>query len=119
MLSGILFSVSSIGQNRIEGIWNRTILAGVKTSEILVVNIFILLVNDVLQVLIFNASFKVIFDMKVEGNELALGLIYFLLCVTGNSIGLTITILTNSFSVISSAGIVIFFICGGLGGGFW
>ncbi|XP_070493446.1 ABC transporter G family member 20-like isoform X2 [Chironomus tepperi] len=119
LLCGILFSISSIGQCRIEGIWNRTILAGVTTSEILTVQLFILLIFDVFQVFVYDLSFKVLYDIKILGDELALGVICLLLCVVGTCIGLLISIHTNNFAIVNSAGVVIFFTCGGLCGGFW
>ncbi|XP_070493794.1 ABC transporter G family member 23-like [Chironomus tepperi] len=119
LLSGILFSISSFGQCRIEGIWNRTILAGVTTSEILTVQMFILLIFDILQVFVYDLSFKVLYDIKILGDELALWLIYLLLCVVGTCIGLLISIHTNNVAIVNSAGIIIFFTCGGLAGLVW
>ncbi|KAL7037052.1 hypothetical protein ACKWTF_009053 [Chironomus riparius] len=119
LLCGILFSISSISQSRIEGIWNRTILAGVTTSEILAVQLFIQLINDIFQVVVFILLFKVLFDIKIEGNELLLGVIYLLLCIAGSCIGLFVSLHTNNFAVVNSAGTLVFFTCGGLCGGFW
>ncbi|CAG9805437.1 unnamed protein product [Chironomus riparius] len=119
LLCGILFSISSISQSRIEGIWNRTILAGVTTSEILAVQLFIQLINDIFQVVVFKLLFKVLFDIKIEGNDLLLGVIYLLLCIAGSCIGLFVSLHTNNFAVVNSAGTLVFFTCGGLCGGFW
>lgn len=119
LLSGILFSISSVAQCRMEGIWNRTILAGVTTSEILAVQIFIMLIYDVIQVFMFKLAFIFLFDIKIMGNEWLLVLICLLICMAGSSLGLIVSIHTNNVAIVNSAGVIIFFTCGGLCGGFW
>ncbi|KAL7037053.1 hypothetical protein ACKWTF_009054 [Chironomus riparius] len=116
---GILFSISCIAQSRIEGVWNRTMLAGVSTNEVLAVQFFILSISNVIQVLIFKIFFHIFFDTKIIGNSWLLGTVCIGMYMVGTSMGLFISIYTNNIYIVNSAGVMISLSCGFLCGGIW
>ncbi|XP_070493805.1 uncharacterized protein [Chironomus tepperi] len=119
MLSGTLFSISAIAQCRIEGIWNRTLLSGVKSSEIVLAHIITFVISDVLQVIILKIASVVLFNYEILGSQWTLGSLCLVMCLVGSSIGLFISILTNNLIVVNSAGMMLFFACGSQCGVFW
>ncbi|XP_070493598.1 ABC transporter G family member 20-like [Chironomus tepperi] len=104
ILGGILFAISCVSQNRVEGIWNRTLLAGVKTSEILFSNVIILLFCDVIEIFAMKIATIFLVDIPIIGNQLTLGLLCLCLYMAGNSIGLFISFFTTNVAVLNSAG---------------
>ena len=119
MLSGTLFSISSISQSRIDGIWNRTLLAGVKTSEILLVHIVTFIIADVIQVISLKIASIVLFDFVILGSQWLLGALCLTMCFVGSAIGLFISIKTNNLLIVNSAGMLVFFLFGLQAGLFW
>lgn len=119
MLGGILFSISTISQCRIEGVWNRMLLAGVSTSEILLIFIALFVVMDIVQVFTFKIAMIFLYDITIYGNQWHLGLFSLMLCMIGCGLGLIISINTNSVAIINSSGIVLFTFCGTISGAFW
>lgn len=119
MLSGTLFSISAIAQCRIEGIWNRTLLSGVKSSEILLAHIITFIISDVIQVIILKIAAVVLYDFNILGSQWTLGTLCLVMSFVGSSIGLFISILTNNLIIVNSAGMILFFACGSQCGVFW
>ena len=119
MLSGTLFSISSIAQSRIEGIWNRTLLAGVKTSEILLVHIITFVISAVIQVIVLKIASLILYDFDILGSQWLLGTYCLFMCLVGSAIGLFISIHTNNLLIVNSAGMLLFFMCGSQCGVFW
>jgi hypothetical protein len=78
-----------------------------------------MLINDVIQVIVFKLSFLFLFNIKIVGNEWLLVLICLLLCMSGGALGLLVSIHINNVAVVNSAGVLIFFTCGALCGGYW
>ncbi|CAG9805440.1 unnamed protein product [Chironomus riparius] len=107
MLGGILFSISSLSQNRIEGIWNRTLLAGVKTSEVLFSHVIILIFCDLIEIFVLKIATIFLLKSPIIGNQLLLGLFCLVLYMAGNSIGLFISVFTNNVAVLNSSGIMV------------
>ncbi|XP_070493900.1 ABC transporter G family member 20-like [Chironomus tepperi] len=107
LLGGILFSISCLSQSRVEGIWNRTLLTGVKTSEVMLSNIIILLVCDLIEIIALKIGTIYLVDLPIIGNQLTLGLLCLCLYMAGNSIGLFISVLTNNIVILNSSGVLI------------
>jgi len=119
MLSGTLFSISAIAQSRTEGIWNRTLLSGVKTSEILLAHIITFIISDVIQVIVFKIASVILYDFDILGSQWTLGCLCLLMCIVGSCIGLLISIFTNNVLFVNSAGMMVFFACGSQCGIYW
>ena len=119
LLSGILFSLSSIAQNRTGGVWNRTILAGVTVSEIISVQFTLLFISDIVQLIVLKIITATLYDVEIVGNQWLLGLFCLMVYMTGSSIGIFVSILTNNLLVLNTAGMIIFFFGGCLCGGIW
>lgn len=94
-------------------------LAGVSTNEVLAVQFFILTISDIIQVLIFKKMVDFLFGSKIVGNGWMLAAVCLGIYIVGSSMGLFISIHTNNFYIVNSAGVLIFFLCGFLCGGIW
>ena len=119
MLGGIIFSISCLSQNRIEGIWNRTLLAGVKSSEVLFSHIIILIFCDLIEIFVLKIATIFLLDIPIIGNQFLLGLLCLVLYMAGNSIGLLISVFTNNVAILNSAGLMIVFSSTIMCGVFW
>ncbi|CAG9805436.1 unnamed protein product [Chironomus riparius] len=119
LLSGILFSLSSIAQSRTGGVWNRTIIAGVTVSEIISVQFTLLFISDIVQLIVLKIITATLYDGEIVGNQWILGFFCLMVYMTGSSIGIFVSILTNNLLILNTAGMVIFFFGGSLCGGMW
>ena len=119
MLAGMLFSISSISQNRLEGIWNRTLLSGVTASEVLLTHSFILIICDVIEIIILKITTIFLIDAPIIGSQWLLGILFLVMYMMGNSIGLLISVLTNNSNIISFAGTFVSFSCAMASGAVW
>lgn len=99
--------------------WNRTLLAGVTTSEILLVYVFMFIIIDILQMLALKSTMMLLYDLSIIGSELHIGMFALMIYMVGSSFGLLTSIYTNKVLAINCAGVLVFAICGTLSGSFW
>lgn len=95
------FSCFSIAQSRIDGVWNRTLLAGVKSIEILFTQI-------ILSVIVVTISFIeniitaiLTMDIVMVGHFYLLFLFGFLICFTGSIMGIALSTTSEDIKFIS------------------
>jgi ABC-type multidrug transport system permease subunit len=116
MMTAVLFSISCLSQNRVEGIWNRTLLAGVTTSEVLFAHVVILLFCGLIEITIVKIATIFLLDIPIIGNQWLLGIFCLVLSLTGSSLGLLISVFTNNVALLNSAGVMVMitftYLCG-------
>jgi ABC-type multidrug transport system permease subunit len=117
-LNSLCFTSVSIAQNRLGGIWNRTILSGVSPLEILLVQIIIsFFVVFISLIEIFLIAYYII-DITIIGSAFALICILFLVNTTGAFCGILLSTIADDIKIVSTSslafGQIIMNICGAM-----
>lgn len=112
-------SCYSIAQNRIEGVWNRTLLAGVESIEILTVQFIIASITFVTSFIEIVVMTILTFDVIILGSIYLLTLFGILISLSGTMIGIAISATSDDLKFISVLVFATIQICAYLNGAFW
>ena len=113
------FSCFAIAQSRIDGVWNRTLLAGVKVSEIFITQ---LILSCIVVTISFMETITVAIltvDIVVLGQFYLLFIIGFLVCLTGSILGIALSATTDDFKYVSIILFQLVQLFSVLSGSFW
>lgn len=96
-----IFASFSIAQSRMEGVWNRSLLAGVKVTEIVLANVIQCAFVSIIMAAQMILGLYALTDIEVIGNMWMV--VYMIVACTFNGylLGFFISILTESFLVIN------------------
>lgn len=101
MFPAIGFSCFSIAQSRIDGVWNRTLLAGVKSMEILITQMilsFIVVTISFIEVIVIA---YLTIDIIMVGSIFLIILFGILCCFTGSIFGIALSATSEDFKFMS------------------
>lgn len=91
LFSTMGFSCFSIAQSRIDGVWNRTLLAGVKAGEIFITQV---LLSFIVVMISFGETVitaVLTMDLVMIGHFYLLFVFGFLLCLAGSVFGIALS----------------------------
>ncbi|KAL0276662.1 UNVERIFIED_CONTAM: hypothetical protein PYX00_004185 [Menopon gallinae] len=112
-------STSAITTERTEGIWERTIVAGVSPTEILIFHTITLSLVSIVQILeIFVLTFT-IFDMDCEGDKLTVFFLVYIQSIAGITFGICVSVITKTVTEANYASVGLFYPFITLTGCFW
>lgn len=95
---GALVSSNSFVKDRLEGIWNRILLAGVTVPELLCSSIISHSSIVFIQCIGFLITSEFIFNKPIQGEYLLVFMLTFLLGFTGMIVGLLISICSTTYT---------------------
>lgn len=84
-------------RDRSEGIWNRTLIAGVSATELFSANVLSQLVIIVLQCFEYLITAEILFDTSSRGDNFSVFVLIFMLGLTGMFVGFLISIYCDKF----------------------
>ena len=113
------FSFFSIAQSRIDGVWNRTLLAGVKTAEILITQILLSLIVVTISFIEIIGVVFLTLDVVVLGNIFLLIFIAILLCITGTICGIALSATSDDLKILTMVLFAIVQLFSTINGAFW
>jgi ABC-type polysaccharide/polyol phosphate export permease len=112
----LINSATPILSFRMEGVWNRTLLSGVKLSEIYAANLLQCACYSLITTTEMICSIIII--VEVESKDILIAIVLLFECsIVGFLIGLTLSIVSNDFAFVGYVGIailLIFFILSGI-----
>lgn len=85
-------------RDRSEGIWNRTLIAGASTAELLFAAIFCLSIMIIIQTAEFVITAGIIFNTVNHGNNFTVFFLILMLGFTGMFIGMFISIYADKYN---------------------
>lgn len=104
-----MLTSSAFVSDRLDGIWNRILLADVKSSEVLASHI----ITNVFTLLLFSIEFivitKYIYELENHGSEMLACFMILLVGLAAISYGLAVSVLANDYMTATFASSVIFF----------
>lgn len=104
-----MLTSSAFVNDRVDGIWDRTLLAGVRPIEILISHIITNMSIMCLQSIEFFIVSRYIYQMENRGNDITVGILIMLVGLTGIIYGLAVSILSKSFVVSQFLSTLIFY----------
>ncbi|KAG5668619.1 hypothetical protein PVAND_016554 [Polypedilum vanderplanki] len=107
----VLFSSLTFTQSRREGVWNRTILSGVKITEIIIANLIECLIIAAAYSVQIIFSLKVLIEIEIIGNLGLTLFIIFINIIVGFLFGFIIAIFYSKFEIaVGMASLITFII---------
>ncbi|KAL7012131.1 hypothetical protein ACKWTF_014646 [Chironomus riparius] len=113
------YSSFTIHAQRIEGIWNRTLLSGVEITELITANLIFSFINSTIQSIIFLISIYFELNFEITKNCWILFVAAFVMMNLGFILGILISATFDDFHVIYGIGITISWMMTLLSGVFW
>jgi len=113
------FSCFSIAQSRIDGVWNRTLLAGVKSVEIFITQMILSFIVVIISFTEIVVVMVLSIDVVMVGNIYLLIFIGILLCLAGTIFGIAISATSDDLKIMSMVLFAIVNFFSTLNGTFW
>ncbi|CAO1401336.1 unnamed protein product [Diamesa serratosioi] len=92
-----MLSITSILKDRLEGLWSRSLNAGVSDNELLVAHIFTQLILILIQLIFMATAFAHVFKLQNRGFSLTLICLMILVQFAGTSFGLLISVASKKY----------------------
>ncbi|KAG5680647.1 hypothetical protein PVAND_010141 [Polypedilum vanderplanki] len=119
MFSSMGYTCFAIAQSRIDGVWNRTLLAGVRPIEILFTQIFVCFFVIIISLVEIGITSYFTLDVPIRGSLILLTIFGILACFTGSITGIAMSVLTDNLHAISIISLAIVQGTSTLSGGYW
>lgn len=113
------FTSLTIHSCRIEGIWNRTLLSGVKISDIILANFIFSIIFSIVQTVQFLISIYFELNFAITKDYWVLALITFALTNLGFILGFLMSTCVDDFHVVFGTGIMMCWFMTNLSGFCW
>ncbi|CAG9805991.1 unnamed protein product [Chironomus riparius] len=113
------FSCFSIAQSRIDGVWNRTLLAGVKSAEILITQLLLSIIVVTISFIEIVGVVLLTLDVVVLGNLFLLIFFGILLCLTGSIFGIAVSATSDDIKILTIILFAVIQFFSTINGAFW
>lgn len=118
-LCSITTTSNCLTASRDEGVWNRTLLAGVKVSEILVTHLAVLTCQNLFQILEIIFISGLLIEPSVFDNFMMILVLFMSIATVGSSYALLVSILVENFLALSMVNVTVFMPIMVLSGTIW
>jgi hypothetical protein len=119
MFSAMGFSCFAIAQSRIDGVWNRTLLAGVRPLEVLFTQVLVCVVVLIISLSEVAITSYLTLDIPIKGSYMLLAIFGLFACLTGSISGIAMSVMTEDINTMSLIALAVIQGTSTLSGGYW